>query len=370
MTRIALCAPDKLRGALDATAAAAALAAGAADAGWTAIEHPLADGGEGTAAAIVRARAGSLVDVPVVDALGRARTAQLGVLPDGTCIVEAAEAIGLGRLRPRERDVMASSSRGLGLLLLAALERDAPRIVIALGGSATVDGGLGFLRALGADIRDASGVELGGQGRDVLRVARLDRTGLDARLARTPLLVALDVQNPLAGPDGAAVVYGPQKGASAQQVEELDGGLRRLGGLMGATAERPGAGAAGGLGAALLWLGAEPASGADLVMSETRFAERLAQAELVLTAEGSVDRQSAAGKTVARVAAAARAADRPCVVLGGRVTGDAEALYDVGASAVLGIGREARGLRAALRATPDDLRAAARAICGLYDAVA
>lgn len=369
MTRTALCAPDKLRGAVDANGAAAALADGARDAGWSAIEHPLADGGEGTAAAIVRARGGTLVEVPVVDALGRPATAQLGVLPDGTCVVEAAEAIGLGRLRPRERDVLAAGSRGLGMLLLAALDRGAPRIVVALGGSATVDGGLGLLGALGVGLRDRDGNVVAGRGRDLIAIGTLQAEDLDPRIRATPLVVALDVQNPLSGPNGAAVVYGPQKGADPEQVAALDGGLQRLGALLGSAADRPGAGAAGGLGAALLWLGAEAASGADLVMAETRFAERLTESDLVLTAEGSVDRQSAAGKTVARVAAAARAAGRPCVVLGGRVTADAAALYDVGASAVLPIGREARGLRAALRATPDDLRAAARAACGLYDAV-
>lgn len=369
MTPIALCAPDKLRGALTAPEAAAALAAGARDAGWDAIEHPLADGGEGTALAIAHARDGRVAEVPTVDALGRPRRGRLVILPDGTCVVEAAEAIALADLRPPERDVMRASSRGIAPLVQAALDRGAPRIVVALGGSATVDGGLGLLSGLGVRCQDGAGDILNGSGADLLRVERMDRSTLDPRLANTPLIVALDVQSPLAGPDGAAHLFGPQKGAEPAQVEQLDAGLERLGRLYGAPANLPGAGAAGGLGAALLWLGAEPVPGAELVMRETRFAERLIGVDLVLTAEGAVDRQSAAGKTVAHVAAAAAAVDIPCVVFGGRVDADADALYGVGASAVLGIARRAQGLRAALQSTGDDLRQAARGVCTLGDAV-
>lgn len=369
MTPTALCAPDKLRGALTAPEAAAALADGARDAGWEAIEHPLADGGEGTALAIAQARSGAIEDIDTVDAIGRPTRARLVILPDGTCIVEAAEAIALADLRPRERDVLRASSRGIAPLIQAALDRGAPRIVVALGGSATVDGGLGLLCGLGVRCEDAAGATLEGGGHDLLRIARIDGSGLDPRLARTPLIVALDVQSPLTGPDGAARLFGPQKGADPAQVDDLDAGLERLGRLFGPTTDRPGAGAAGGLGAALLWLDAEPVPGAELVMRETRFAERLRDSDLVLTAEGAVDRQSAAGKTVAHVATAAHAAGTPCVVFGGRVDPDADALYAVGASAVLGIARRAQGLRAALRSTEDDLRQAARGACSLSSAV-
>jgi glycerate kinase len=370
MRRLAVCAPDKLRGALTAPEAAGALAAGCRDAGWDAIEHPLADGGEGTAIAIALARGGRLEPIDTVDALGRPHRGRLAVLPDGTCVVEAAEAIALGHLRPGERDVMRASSRGIAPLLLAALERGAPRVVVALGGSATVDGGLGLLSGLGVGLADGDGASLVGCGGDVPRIAVLDPTGLDPRIRATPIVVALDVESPLTGPDGAAPLFGPQKGADPDQVAVLDAGLERLGALYGPSASTPGAGAAGGLGAALLWLGAEPVPGAALVMQETRFGERLAEAHLVLTAEGAVDRQSAAGKTVAHVAGAARAAGLPCVVFGGRVDADAHALYDVGATAVLGIARRAQGLRSALRSSGEDLRYAARAVCGLVEGAA
>lgn len=366
--RLALCAPDKLRGALDAPQAAAALAQGCRDAGWEALEHPLADGGEGTCDAIVRARGGRREPVRTHDAIGRPRTAMLGVLPDGTCVVEGAEANGLMHVPAPQRDVMRASSAGIAPMVLRALELDAPRIVIGLGGSATVDGGLGLLVGLGLVARDGDGGTLTGTGEDVTRVRSIDPSGLDPRLDRTELVVAVDVDSPLAGPTGAAPVFGPQKGASPEQVRRLDDGLARLADLYGERARRPGAGAAGGLGAACFLLGAEPEPGAELVMRETGFHERLAGAGLVLTAEGSVDAQSAAGKTVARVAGAARSAGVPCVVLGGRVDDDVDALYAAGASAVLGIGRAARPLRAALRASAGDLRAAARAACSLVDA--
>ena len=361
----ALCAPDKLRGALDAHEAAAALAQGVRDAGWDAIEHPLADGGEGTCDAIVRGRGGERVNVRTRDAIGRPRRAMLGVLPDGTCVVEGAEANGLMHIPRNRRDVMRATSAGIAPLVLEALDRGAPRIVIGLGGSATTDGGLGLLIGLGLRAYDANGEMLRGRGMDLAHVARIDLSGLDPRLERTELIVAVDVDSPLSGPLGAACVFGPQKGATPEQVIELDRGLARLEELYGDRARRPGAGAAGGLGAACFLLGAEPIPGAELVMRETGFAAQLARADMVLTAEGSVDAQSAAGKTVARVATASRDAGIPCVIFGGRVDDDVDALYAAGATAVLGIGRGARPIREALRLSAEDLRAAARAVCTL-----
>ena len=180
---------------------------------------------------IRRARAGRRVEVSAADALGRVRPAAIALLDDGTAVVEVAEAI--GHVPFRERDVMAASSAGAGTLLLAALDHGASRVVVGLGGSATVDGGLGLLRALGCRLRDADGAELEGSGADLARVARIDRSGLDPRLAATPIVLALDVSSPLAGPAGAAAVFGPQKGATPEQVAVLDAGLARLGALLG-----------------------------------------------------------------------------------------------------------------------------------------
>jgi glycerate 2-kinase len=366
MPGIVVCAPDKFRGSLSADEAAAALADGARAAGCEAVRHPLADGGEGTMELIRAARRGASRTVEVPDALGRPRQASFALLDDGTAVVEVAEAIGLGHLAADERDVLAASSAGGGALVRAALAAGARRIVVGLGGSATVDGGLGLLRALGCVLRDRDGGELHGSGADLARLAAIDRAGLDPRLAATPVLLALDVTSPLSGPDGAAPVFGPQKGATPEQVAELDAGLARLGALLGEAAGIEGAGAAGGLGAALAWLGAEPRPGADVVMEETRFADALAGAALCLTGEGSVDRQTAAGKTVARVVAACRAREVPCAVIGGAVEpAAADALYALGAAAVVAAGGGPMSLEAALAHARGNVASSARALCGM-----
>jgi glycerate kinase len=267
------------------------------------------------------------------------------------------------------RDVLAASSAGAGELLLAALDNDARRIVVGLGGSATVDGGLGFLRALGCSLRDADGGELQGSGADLARVVAIDRTGLDPRLAATPIVLALDVASPLTGPAGAAAVFGPQKGATPEQVIQLDAGLARLAPLLGDAAEIAGAGAAGGLGAALAWLGAEARHGADLVMEETRFADVLAGAACCLTGEGSVDRQTITGKTVARVVVACHARGVPVGVVGGAVDlAAADALYELGAAAVLAASSGPATLEEALASARSNVAATARALCGMLRA--
>ncbi len=364
---IVVCAPDKFRGSHDTEEAAEALAEGARAAGCEAVCHPLADGGEGTMELIRRARAGRRIELVAADALGRPRPAAIALLDDGTAVVEVAEAI--GHVAPAERDVLAASSAGAGALLLAALDAGARRIVVGLGGSATVDGGLGLLGALGCTLRDADGVVLAGSGADLARVAAIDRSGLDPRIAATSIVLALDVSSPFCGPAGAAAVFGPQKGATPSQVELLDAGLARLAPLLGDAATVTGAGAAGGLGAALAWLGAEPRAGADLVMDETRFVDVLDGASLCLTGEGSVDRQTVTGKTVARVVVASVARGVPVGVVGGAVDpAAADALYGLGAAAVLAASRGPATLDEAFADARANVAATARALCGMLRA--
>ena len=300
-----LACPDTLKGVLAAKDAAAALAAGLARAGVDADEVPLADGGEGTADALHAALGGDWRQARVSDPLGREVEARVLVLSDGRAVVESAEAIGLWRLAPEERDPMLASSRGLGELIRAAAEAGGREIIVTLGGSATVDGGAGMREVI-----------------DALPV---------------PVTVAADVRNPLLGERGAARVFGPQKGATPEQVEELE---RRLAAMekLRPVADVPGAGSAGGLGAALAALGATLTPGIELVLEAVRFGERLAGAAAAITGEGQVDRSSAEGKVPAGVAAACARAEVPCVVFGGRVeVGTSEALYELGAAAVFSL---------------------------------
>ncbi|MBD0290248.1 MAG: glycerate kinase [Thermoleophilia bacterium] len=299
----ALCCPDSLKGVLSAVEAAAALADGFRGAGVEAAELPLADGGEGTAQAIALACGGEWRTARVADPLGRPVDARFLVDEEGRAVVEAAEAIGLGRLAAEERDPLRASSRGLGDLVLAAVEAGAERVTVGLGGTATVDGGAGLL-----DVLDALPV---------------------------PVTAACDVGNPLLGPRGAARVFGPQKGATAAEVDELEARLAARRDLA-PFAGLPGAGAAGGLGAAFASLGAELRPGFQVVAETLDLEAALAKAATAVTGEGAVDRSTADGKVPAGVAAAAVRAGVRCVVFGGRVEpGAPAALYELGATAVL-----------------------------------
>ena len=287
-------APDKLKGTYAAVDAAEAIARG-----WLSRRPgdrldtvPLADGGEGTAAALLAARGGSWRAVPAHDAYGRPIEARYAKLPDGEAALDVAEACGMWRVADLPPDPLTASSFGAGELIRHAIGGGATRIVVGVGGTATSDGGDGLRRALK---RIPGGVEL---------------------------VAALDVDNPLLGEHGAAAVYGPQKGATVEQVSELE---RRLAALGLASAGRPGAGAGGGIGAMLMELGAEAVPGAGLVLGEVGFDARLRGAELCITAEGSIDAQTLRGKVVSAVARHCRTAGVECIAVGGRVDADVAA---------------------------------------------
>ncbi len=286
MTPRALACPASLKGVLTAREAAQALAEGLRNAGADAEEVPVADGGEGTADVLAGAFGGDWVDATVADPLGRPVEARFVVTPEGDAIVEAAEAIGLHLLRPDELDPLNASSRGLGELVAAALGARPRRLLVALGGTATVDGGAGL--------------------REIVETLPV------------PTVALCDVRNPLLGPRGAARAFGPQKGASPEVVDELE---RRLAAMaqLEAVASLPGAGSAGGLGAALAALGAELRSGADFVVEAVELPRRLAGAALVVTGEGTVDHATLEGKAPGVVATTCRAAGVRCAVFGGRV---------------------------------------------------
>jgi glycerate kinase len=377
VTGAVVVAPAAFKGALGAAGVARALAAGLRLAA-TGVETrlvPVADGGEGTLEALVEAAGGRRRSFRVADPLGRPVDAPLGLLPGGTAVVELALASGYERLAPGERDPEATSTYGTGELIRAALDMGARRVVVGVGGSATTDGGLGLARALGARVLDAGGRELEGRGGDLGRVARVDRSGLDPRLADVDLAVACDVRNVFHGPDGAAHVFGPQKGADARTVERLDAGLESLAGVLaretgvdvsGMTSAGAAGGAAGGM-AALLGARLEP--GAALVLSALGFAERLAGAVLCVTGEGRLDAQTAEGKAPAAVAAACREAGVPCVAVCGELGLLPGLVRRMGLAAAFPVGRALRPLDEALAEAETDLAAMGAALGGLLAAL-
>jgi len=333
-SRTILVAPDSFKGSLSSVEVARALADGwhRARPNDEVLLCPLADGGEGTLAAIEAASGWVRETTPVRDPRGHAIDASWLHSEDGSrAVIEMAEASGLSRVPVAERDAVAATSIGTGDLVRAALDAGVTSIVLGIGGSATTDGGAGLLTGLGAIVdRDRA-------------IAELD--GLDPRLAGVDLRVACDVSNPLLGPTGAAAVFGPQKGASPHDVADLDARLARMAIALDAAGgrteqETPGAGAAGGVGYALLAVQDRFRSfalrpGVDLVMDATDFDARLTRADLVITGEGRIDAQTAFGKTALGVARRAQAAGVMCIAVGGGIEVEGiEALASVGAVAV------------------------------------
>jgi glycerate kinase len=365
---LVVCCPDKYRGTIDAPAAAGALARGVEAAGLRALAHPLADGGEGTLDAVLAAHRVEPALIAASDPLGRALRSRVAMLSGGLAVVELAEASGLQLLTESERDPMRGGSAGTGQLISAVLDLGARRLVVAVGGSATVDGGLGAIRALGARLLDGDGEELAGNGADLERLASIDAGGLDPRLRRIPVEIAVDVECPLAGPGGAAQLFGPQKGASAEQAARLDRGLARLGDLLGmGDADLDRLGAAGGLAAPLVALaGARIVSGAAYVRDLTGFEAALGRASLCITGEGRADGSSALGKTVGGVLEAAAEAGVPAIVAAGEVDASSAALYEAGAAGVFGILRSPGDLDRARGSAAADLEWFGRSAAVLF----
>lgn len=325
-----LIAPDKFKGSLTAGEVASAVAAGLADVHPAAAVTtlPVADGGEGTVDAAVAAGY-RRVRVPARGPTGLPVTASYAVRGD-TAIVELAEASGLHRL-PGAPAPLTATSAGTGDVIAAAVRAGCRRIVLGVGGSAGTDGGAGLLTALGARLLDAAGRVLPSGGAALSRLASLDVT----RMSEVDIELASDVDNPLCGPRGAAAVYGPQKGASPDDVETLDAALRHWASIAGPEfAERPGAGAAGGVGfAAMAVLGARVRPGIELLLDLLGFDAALTGASLVITGEGSLDEQTLSGKAPAGVAAAAAAKGIPCVAVSGRCRLSSVQLKEAGISA-------------------------------------
>jgi glycerate 2-kinase len=323
-----LVVPDKFKGSLGAAEAGAAIAAGL-QAALPAVQIEivaLADGGEGTAEAICRARGGEWITCPAHDALGReVQTRYAWLAASRLAVIEMSAAAGLQQLSPNEREPLRATTFGVGEMLLAAISRGASEIIVGLGGSATNDGGFGLARALGFRFFNRAGDEISGAVPGLLELARIESPN---ELQFPSITAACDVSNPLLGPHGATRTFGAQKGASPEQLEILERSLARFAEIAAHTLQRdnrdePGAGAAGGLGFGLLtFCGAQIRSGFDVVAEAIDLQGKILRADVVITGEGKLDCQTLAGKGPAGVARMARASKKPVFAIVGQTTDD------------------------------------------------
>lgn len=336
-------APQSLKGSLTAAQAGRAIAQGARvvyPQAEIAIV-PVADGGEGTVQALVDATGGRIIQQSVTGPLGEPVMAFYGILGDGrTSAIEMAACAGLPLVPPELRDPRITTTYGVGELILAALEQGSRHFIIGIGGSATNDGGAGMAQALGASLTDGQGLAVARGGAALSTLQHISMDSMDARLQNCTFEVACDVNNPLTGPTGASAVYGPQKGATPAMVVELDSALAHYAAIIErdlglSVRDIPGAGAAGGLGAALLaFLHAMLRPGAQIVLEAVKLEEHLRTADLVITAEGQLDSQTAYGKSVGAVASLAKRYALPVLALAGSLGEDYQVVYDLGVDAV------------------------------------
>jgi glycerate 2-kinase len=320
---VILLAPDKFKGSLSAPAVTVHLRTGLIRGrrDLETLSAPVADGGEGTLDAVLN-RGFTEIHTRARDPLGNVRSTRFAGR-GRTAVIELAEISGLGLVPAEQRDALAASSYGVGEVIRAALDHGYRELIVAVGGSASTDGGAGLAQALGAGLLDARDDELPSGGGSLLTLSRADLSGLDHRLSEATITIASDVDNPLLGATGAARMYGPQKGATASQVDLLEQGLARWAATVLAATGRdlsaaPGAGAAGGVGYGLMaLLGGRVRSGSEVVLEMLGFTEMLHRADLVITGEGLLDRQSLHGKAPVGVAAAALAAGVPTIAVVG-----------------------------------------------------
>lgn len=334
MPPIVLVAPTTFKGSLTAEQATRAMGRGVSQAwpGATVRELPMSDGGEGMVETLVAATGGKLLQADVTDALGRPIQAPFGVLGDGTVVINLSSAAGLVQLQEAERAPLRTSTFGVGQLIAAAYDSHPFRkLILALGGSATVDGGVGIMQALGVRFLDASEQELPRGGGALVSLARIECAGAHPLLAEAAIQLAVDVENPLLGERGAAPVYAPQKGASGEDVQALTASLTRLADVLEATTgirvhERPGTGSAGGVPATLVALAnAQMVPGFDLIATAVALEDHMEGVSLVITGEGQLDEQSFEGKLIGRLLERCQDRGLPLVAIAGNLTLEGEA---------------------------------------------
>ena len=339
-------APDSYKGCLSALEVAKAMERGVLSVFPSAEVRkiPIADGGEGTVAALVTATNGQLRQTEVTDPLGNKIIAHWGVLGDGrTAVIEMAAASGLPLVPKEKRDPRVTTTYGTGELIEAALADGLAKIIIGIGGSATNDGGTGMARALGVRFLDAAGQEVAAGGGSLAEICQIDTTGLDPRLKNTEIVVACDVDNPLCGTRGASAVFGPQKGATPEMVQQLDAGLAKYASCARQAtgrdvAEKAGAGAAGGLGAGLMFFTpAQLKPGVEIVLDAVGFSDIVRDADFVITGEGRTDFQTAFGKAPVGVAKVAKTHGAPVFCISGGLGEGADDVLAQGIDAVMSI---------------------------------
>lgn len=332
-----LIAPNAMKGSISAFGFANAIAEGLqmASDSFELIKCPLADGGDGTLEVLINALGGIFVPVEVHDPLGRMIISRFGWLSESKCaIIEMAEASGLSLLTVNELNPMIASSRGTGELILEAINRGAKKIILGIGGSATIDGGMGMLKALGYRITDVNGNEVAEGGNGLIRVARVIADSVPGELFKCEIVIASDVTNPLLGENGAAEIFGPQKGATPQMIGDLELGLKNYVTVLGQLSPKDlngiaGGGAAGGIAVPLIaFCNARIVSGAGLIFDLTGVFDKLKDCDLVITGEGCIDLQTIQGKGPAVIAVAARQAGIPVIAIGGTVKAEASHLFN------------------------------------------
>lgn len=323
--------PDSFKGSLTAAQAAKAMAEGIYeyDPSITSVLLSGADGGEGTMKSLVEATDGHTTSIFVQDPLGRKRKAEYGVLGDGeTCVIELAEASGLLLLNKTERNPLITTSFGTGELILDALDAGFRKFIVALGGSATNDGGMGMLSALGMKFKNKEGFEIAQGGGALSQLHEIDCTHFDKRVLASEFIIACDVENPFVGPDGASAVFGPQKGASPEISKTLDDNLRKLADVVNdytgiSLHNKKGAGAAGGAGGAFqAFFQGEMKQGIEVVLKAISFEKHIQDADLILTGEGKTDAQTLSGKTPFGIAKVAKTKDIPVILISGKLEKD------------------------------------------------
>ena len=371
-------APDSFKGSLSALEVARAIQKGIKNADTTieTVVVPMADGGEGTVQSLVDATDGRIIELNVHDPLFRKIKSFYGIMGDGkTAVIEMAAASGLPLLKPEERNPLKTTSYGTGELIKDAVDRGCNEVILGLGGSATNDGGIGMAKALGIRFLDAHRNEVGSCGGDLVNIETVDVSGIDDRLAHVKFVAACDVDNPLCGKNGAANVYGRQKGATEDDVTFLDNGLAHFADIIEGKQgidlkDHPGAGAAGGLGfGVMVFLHGRLESGIAIVSRMAKLADKMVGADLVITGEGQIDFQTAHGKTPFGVAQLAKAKHIPVVAVAGSLGDNYQMLYQKGFDAIFSIIDKPMAIEDAFENTSELLQNISESIIRLWTSI-